>query len=138
MRSLAVQAPPRLQIYCGERRLFARAFDKEVVTLGSHPTCDVVLEGDDVSQLHATIERSPTGLEYTVRDLCFIGSTYLNGARVWNAALHMGDVIRIGEFQIRFEWNPPTVIDTGDLELPPEAEPVPLTKLKTPKVLERQ
>lgn len=63
----------------------------------------VRLEGDEfVSSRHATFDPRPDGL--WLEDAGSTNGTYVNGARVMSARLlHRGDVIRIGQTDLRME-----------------------------------
>jgi pSer/pThr/pTyr-binding forkhead associated (FHA) protein len=85
------------------------------VVLGRDPECDVVLAGRDISRRHAEIRPSIQG--YVLTDTSTTG-TYVNRRRVVSAqVLGMGDVIRIGDEELRFE------ADAATFELPPELRP---------------
>lgn len=71
------------------------------VVIGRSPDCDVVLSGRDVSRRHATIRPSIRG--YVLIDTSTTG-TYVNRRRVdGSQVLGMGDVIRVGDEELRFE-----------------------------------
>jgi pSer/pThr/pTyr-binding forkhead associated (FHA) protein len=71
------------------------------VVIGRDPDCDVVLAGREVSRRHATIRSTIQG--YVLTDMSTTG-TYVNRRRVDSAqVLGMGDVIRIGDDELRFE-----------------------------------
>jgi pSer/pThr/pTyr-binding forkhead associated (FHA) protein len=71
------------------------------VTMGRAEENPVGLFGDTaVQQRHAVIERK--GAEYTIRNLAVQDGTFVNGARIETAALHDGDQIRIGGYQLGF------------------------------------
>jgi len=71
------------------------------VTMGRAEENPVGLFGDTaVQQRHAVIERK--GSEYTIRNLAVQDGTFVNGARIETAALHDGDQIRIGGYQMGF------------------------------------
>ncbi len=92
------------------------------VVLGRDPECDIVLSGRDVSRRHAEIRPSIQG--YVLTDTSTSG-TYVNRRRVDRAqVLGMGDVIRIGDEELRFE------ADAATYEPAPELRPkstIPLT-----------
>jgi pSer/pThr/pTyr-binding forkhead associated (FHA) protein len=74
------------------------------LTIGRDPECHHVIGGKDVSRRHAFIRASIQG--YVLRDLSTNG-TYVNGKRVdGSQVLGMGDVVRIGDQQFRFEADP--------------------------------
>lgn len=71
------------------------------LTLGRGESNDVVLPDSKVSRAHARIERREHG--YQIVDLGSARGTWLNGMRLQQAALVSGDVITLGDSQIRFE-----------------------------------
>ncbi|HKM99076.1 MAG TPA: FHA domain-containing protein [Candidatus Binataceae bacterium] len=84
-------------------RLKGRQFRVEGarVTLGRAEENPVGLFGDPaVQQRHAAIERK--GAEYTIRNLAVQEGTFVNGNRIETTALHDGDQIRIGGYQLGF------------------------------------
>jgi len=70
-----------------------------VATLGRDPGCDVVLNDGKCSRRHAMVEDLPEGL--VVRDAGSANGTYVNGKRVDRARLEPGDVIRLGDAQLK-------------------------------------
>jgi hypothetical protein len=74
------------------------------LVIGRAPDSDLVIPARDVSRRHAVIRPSPDG--YVLRDVSTNG-TYVNGRRVsGQQLLGMGDIIRIGSEEFRFEANP--------------------------------
>ena len=71
------------------------------VTVGRLPECDIVLAAEGVSRRHCQFEVSPEG-GWQVRDLGSRNGTGVNGRRVAVQALHHGDVVRVGRFEMRF------------------------------------
>jgi pSer/pThr/pTyr-binding forkhead associated (FHA) protein len=73
----------------------------EGLSIGRDPGCDVVLGIPGVSRRHADVV--PGSLGYLIKDSSMNG-VYVNGARVSQARwLGVGDVIRIGTEEFRFE-----------------------------------
>jgi len=71
------------------------------LSIGRDPGCDVVLGIPGVSRRHADVV--PGSLGYLIKDSSMNG-VYVNGARVSQARwLGVGDVIRIGTEEFRFE-----------------------------------
>lgn len=66
------------------------------ITLGRSSGSDVVLEGEQVSRKHAAIRRE--GIVYLIRDLESRNGLYVDGVRVAETALAVGNLIRIGEW----------------------------------------
>lgn len=75
--------------------------------IGRKDGCSVVLADIRVSRRHAMIRRHEDG-EYWFYDLGSFNGSYLNGERVTTAReLENGDVIRICDFELRFDLNAP-------------------------------
>jgi hypothetical protein len=70
-----------------------------VVVLGRDPGCDLVLNDLKCSRRHAILEDRPEGL--VVRDSGSSNGVYLNGKRVEQAPLRVGDRLRLGDVQLR-------------------------------------
>ncbi len=84
-------------------RLRGREFrlEKAVATIGRAEESEIGLFGDPaVAPRHAVIQRS--GAEFILKDLTRDPGTFVNGKRVESAPLHQGDVIGIGDYQMRF------------------------------------
>ena len=69
--------------------------DCEAVTVGRSRDCDVVVGEETVSRVHAELRHGEDD-EWTVRDLDSLNGTWLNGARVREARVGRGDVLRLG------------------------------------------
>lgn len=70
------------------------------LTVGRDAGCAVLLDGSDVSRRHAVLrkpalEHEKTGV-ITIADLGSHNGVYVNGSRVMEASLGLGDVVRIG------------------------------------------
>jgi pSer/pThr/pTyr-binding forkhead associated (FHA) protein len=72
------------------------------LTIGRDAGCDVALADDEVSRLHAELER--VGAHWVVADHGLsTNGTFLNGERLHGEkALHDGDTIRVGSTQLVF------------------------------------
>ncbi len=77
--------------------------DSSALYIGRGPTNDIALEGDDfASARHARIEPREDGV--FVEDVGSTNGTFVNGVRLAQARrLTPGDVIRIGETDLRYE-----------------------------------
>lgn len=74
------------------------------VSLGRDPQSTVVLEGSQVSRIHAVVSAQLGG--YVVRDQQSRNGTFLGGTRVNEAQLTPGCVLRVGEWVAVFgEWS---------------------------------
>jgi ABC transport system ATP-binding/permease protein len=67
------------------------------ITIG-RDGCDITLENPQVSRQHAVIERH--GTTHALRDLGSTNGTFVNGRRVTQHTLGVGDVIQIGAFKL--------------------------------------
>ncbi|WP_415061152.1 sigma 54-interacting transcriptional regulator [Bdellovibrio sp.] len=72
----------------------------EFMTLGKDTHCQIHLEGPQISERHARIERKDDA--YLIRDLRSGLGTFVNDARVMEAYLQDGDIIRIGSQELIF------------------------------------
>ena len=70
------------------------------LTIGRDAGCDIALADDEVSRLHAELER--VGAHWVVADHGLsTNGTFLNGERLHGEkALHDGDTIRVGSTQL--------------------------------------
>lgn len=74
---------------------------QQVTTIGRAPTCDLVLEYDYMSRLHARLELTASG--YTVVDADSTNGTNVNGRRISKMQLlSSGDEISMGELSFVF------------------------------------
>ena len=74
---------------------------EEPVHIGRLPDCAIALSDSQVSRHHSEVRRGEQG--FTVVDLGSLNGTMVNGAVVQEHALTDGDVIRVGETEIRYE-----------------------------------
>ncbi len=102
---LSVAVPPQLQRF----RLVALdggghagpwESSGERLTIGSHPSNDVVLDDPTVSRFHCEIKVTPRGA--WLSDLGSSNGTTLDGVRVGTACLRAGSVIRLGRMALSF------------------------------------
>jgi 3-oxosteroid 1-dehydrogenase len=75
-------------------------FGGEPISVGRHPDNEIQYNDDGLSRKHCLFERRPDG--WWIQDLGSRNGTKLNGVRVANAALTSGDVVRVGNLEIRF------------------------------------
>ncbi|MBU8920316.1 MAG: FHA domain-containing protein [Bacteroidales bacterium] len=73
---------------------------KDTTVLGSDISCDVCLDHSFVSDQHATITKSDN--YYVLEDLNSRHGTSINGNEVHKTKLKKGDLIGIGNFELRF------------------------------------
>src|SRR6188508_2713932 len=80
------EAPAHIPLDAGMRR----------VHVGRDPSCEVQLNGTEVSRRHAVLTRDTSGV--TITDLDSHNGTRVNGKRVDSVLLVLGDVVRVGSF----------------------------------------
>jgi TonB family protein len=73
--------------------------DATAIKIGSHPKSHLHVEDAEVSRVHAVVEKSADGV--SVIDLGSGRGTYVNGEKVSKRQLAHGDVIRLGNTEIR-------------------------------------
>lgn len=69
--------------------------DKDVISIGRHPECSIILPSPSVSAQHASIKRR--GDSFYVQDLATTNGTRLNGVEVEEAKLEEGDRLSFGD-----------------------------------------
>jgi serine phosphatase RsbU (regulator of sigma subunit)/pSer/pThr/pTyr-binding forkhead associated (FHA) protein len=75
--------------------------DKEVMAVGRHPDCHIVIEDSSVSRFHSQI--SFDGNDYFLEDLDSRNGTYLNDSRLHQqVVLRDGDRVRVCDFAFVF------------------------------------
>ncbi len=75
-------------------------FDKDQVTLGRAPDCDVVIDNLGVSRVHAQIERNMD--VFVLRDLKSNNGTFVRGERIQRYNLNHQDEFFVGKHSITF------------------------------------
>lgn len=76
-------------------------------TIGRHVSCDIVLDDDAVSRLHARVERTEGGFALT--DLGSSNGFRVNGERTTHRLLVPGDIVHMGDCVLRFEGDIETI-----------------------------
>jgi hypothetical protein len=74
--------------------------DRERLTVGRDPESGIFLNDITVSRDHAVLTRS--GGEVSIEDVGSLNGVYVNGASITRCALHNGDQVQIGRFQMVF------------------------------------
>jgi FHA domain len=95
--------PVRLRALSGPALRKGAKIDVETsVVLGRDADSNVRLDGDEyASARHARIETRPDGV--WVEDLTSTNGTFVNGKRITAERLKPGDVVRIGQTELRLE-----------------------------------
>ena len=74
---------------------------KDRLTIGRGRICDIPLEDDWISYLHATLNSDGNG-HYIIRDNRSIEGTYVNQQRITERVLEEGDEIQVGKTVLAF------------------------------------
>ncbi len=72
--------------------------DREVVTVGRHPSSDIFLDDITVSRRHAEFRREDG--RFWVYDVGSLNGTYVNSERTEDARLETGDEVQVGKFKL--------------------------------------
>jgi hypothetical protein len=105
------------------------AITGSAVTVGRHRSCDIQVDGPEVSRQHARITWSGTG--YVIEDLDSANGTFVNGERIGGPhALKDGDLLRLGGgVELAFQAAAPAPADEmptmAGAVVPPAGEPAP-------------
>lgn len=124
----------------GGKRTFR--LHKERIVLGSVESADVSLKGPGIAPIHAVIELSDPA---TIFDLASVAGTSVNGEKIVTRALKIGDRIKIGTYEFKFETQalekaaseskPPQVLGSGRrLFQDPEEDTRPLLLVEASEV----
>ena len=76
-------------------------FDQNVITIGGLEDNDIVLGDDTVSRQHCKIVQEDA--DYIAIDLHSTNGTFINGVRIREAHLSPGQIVGVGNYQIRFQ-----------------------------------
>lgn len=74
--------------------------DRDEITIGRDPGCDIFLNDVTVSRRHAVLRTAGDVLR--IEDAGSLNGTYVNGVRVDSAPLGHGDTVQIGRFVMGF------------------------------------
>ena len=77
------------------------AMPGDTLTIGRHPTSDIVIDSHLVSRHHAVMERRGAGVH--VRDLNSSNGTWVRGARVTSVMLADGEAVQVGAATLVFK-----------------------------------
>ncbi len=99
-RVLKSTVDARLEIPEGQANFQSFDLKKPEIVIGRGKECDIVLNDKKSSRKNTKIVRE--GNRYLVRDLDSSNGTYLNGNSVKEAELSDGDMLRVGDAEIRF------------------------------------
>ncbi|MBE3578590.1 MAG: FHA domain-containing protein [Caldanaerobacter subterraneus] len=72
----------------------------EITSIGRSDECDIVIESPYVSAKHALIRKK--GKRFYIEDLNSTNGTFVNGKRVKVARIKNGDIITLGDVDLKF------------------------------------
>ena len=110
---------------------------RESITIGRHPSCDVVIRDPTISRRHAVIARTPAG--FVINDQNSMNAVLVGvpPEQVSTALLYDGEEIRLGQARLRIEIPgalgkapEPTVVDSTAITLPLDSPRPPATVLQ--------
>lgn len=102
-RELVAGVPAGIGVLVTERGATAGSrflLDGDSVSVGRHPSSDVLLDDITVSRRHASVARE--GEAYRLTDVGSLNGTYVNNALVDDVELRSGDSIQVGRFHFVF------------------------------------
>ena len=76
--------------------------DKDEITIGRNPSCDVHIDNLGVSKRHAKIIKQDGA--YVVEDLNSTNGTYINSKRIARAVINNNDEIHIGKHSLQIQY----------------------------------
>ena len=119
--------PLKLTVYKGSELAAEQRFERDIVKIGRLASAHLRLDDTKVSRIHAVIESSGDGTEYSIIDMGSTEGTFLNGEKVSKEKLGDGDELRLGDCRIiiSFEGDEAKDSDTALPEPIPSAMPVP-------------
>ena len=77
--------------------------DKPILLVGRHPECDIQIQSRKVSRRHCCIAQ--VGEDLLVRDLGSTNGVRVNGVRVVEGRLKVGDELTIGNNRYQVRWD---------------------------------
>src|SRR5271166_4121010 len=98
--------------------------DKPILLVGRHQECDIQLPSRKISRRHCCIAQVNDYL--VVRDLASTNGIRINGVRVLEGCLRVGDELTIGNYRYEVRWDGPAAAPA------PAALPVRRPTRKTP------
>lgn len=92
--------PLKLTVYKGSDLAAEQLFERDIVKIGRLASAHLKLDDSKVSRIHAVIESSSGGSEYSIIDMGSTEGTFLNGEKVSKEKLSDGDELRLGDTRI--------------------------------------
>jgi hypothetical protein len=93
---------PRLVVSNGGENAAEIALDRPRLVLGRDEACDITLDSAYLRRYHSLFMETPAG--WLLIDLNSTNGSFVNGRRIREQVLRDGDLIAIGQYQLRFIW----------------------------------
>jgi ABC-type multidrug transport system ATPase subunit/pSer/pThr/pTyr-binding forkhead associated (FHA) protein len=84
------------------KTIFRELIDKDEITIGRSPDCDIVLDHTTVSRRHATVKKTMNG-KFIVTDEGSTNGVFINGKRIKKEEIGVNDKLYIGRFQLSLQ-----------------------------------
>lgn len=103
-KASAPKARPVLRMVRGPQVGLEYSLDKDCITIGRNPECDIFLNDMTVSREHAELNSHADA--YIIRDLQSFNGVWVNNSTVTQHALRPGDYVQIGKYDFIYEEIP--------------------------------
>ncbi len=117
--------PLKLTVYKGSELAAEQRFERDIVKIGRLASAHLRLDDTKVSRIHAVIESSGDGSEYSIIDMGSTEGTFLNGEKVSKEKLGDGDELRLGDCRIIISFENEDGAQTALPEPIPSSVPIP-------------
>ncbi|MEQ8979610.1 MAG: FHA domain-containing protein, partial [Deltaproteobacteria bacterium] len=92
--------PLKLTVHKGDEVVSDETFDRDIVKIGRLASAHLKLDDSKVSRIHAVIEATSDGREYSIIDMGSTEGTYLNDKKISKEKLSDGDALKVGDYRI--------------------------------------
>jgi pSer/pThr/pTyr-binding forkhead associated (FHA) protein len=100
LEGLGIDGPALIVRSGGGRAGETFPLDRERITIGRSPDCDIFLDDVTVSRRHAIIVKRDDDL--TIEDQGSLNGTFLNRKRIEQGLLTDGDELQVGKYKLSF------------------------------------
>jgi hypothetical protein len=121
--------PLKVAIYKGSDLVGEQRFDRDIIKIGRLASAHLKLDDPKVSRIHAVIEVSSDGQEFSIIDMGSSDGTFVNGERISKEKLRDGDEVKVGDCRLvvsldeSAEAAPPTQVGATPPMPPPTSVP---------------
>jgi pSer/pThr/pTyr-binding forkhead associated (FHA) protein len=100
LEGLGIEGPALVVRSGGGRAGETFPLDKDRITIGRSPDCDIFLDDVTVSRRHAVVVKQDDALQ--IEDEGSLNGTFLNRKRIESGELADGDELQIGKYKLAF------------------------------------